>query len=65
MRDPSGTFFEYFADMDQIHDDEAWQVKEDWDLANSWSVWGASQQPEIFFRPAAMEELVEAWNKAH
>ena len=65
MLDPSGTFFEYFADMDQIVDDDAWQVKEDWDPSSSWSVWGEARQPEIFFKPADMQELVEAWTQAH
>jgi hypothetical protein len=65
MLDPSGTFFEYFADMDQIHDDDAWTIKDDWDMTDSWSVWGDKDQPEVFFTPTDMPELVAGWNKAH
>ena len=65
MLDPSGTFFEYFADMDQIIDDEAWEIRADWNHAESWSVWGQQQQPEVFFTPQDMQVIVEGWNKAH
>jgi hypothetical protein len=65
MLDPSGTFFEYFADMDQIVDDEAWEIRTDWNPAESWSVWGQQQQPEVFFTPQDMQVIVEGWNKAH
>jgi hypothetical protein len=65
MRDPSGTFFEYFADMDQIVDDDAWEIKDDWDPADSWSVWGEKQQPEVFFAPHDMQTIIEGWNSAH
>jgi len=65
MLDPSGTFFEYFADMDRIVDDEAWEIKTDWEPADSWSVWGQGSQPEVFFAPKDMGEIVEGWSKAH
>lgn len=65
MLDPSGTFFEYFADMDQIVDDDAWQIKDDWDPSDSWSLWGEKDQPEVFFTPKDMPEIVEGWSKAH
>ena len=65
MLDPSETFFEYFADMDQIIDDEAWEIRADWNPAESWSVWGQQQQPEVFFTPQDMQVIVEGWNKAH
>ncbi len=64
MRDPSGTFFEYFADMDRIIDDDAWQTREDWPMDDSWSFWGDQDQPEVFFRPDDIDEVIEGWNKA-
>ena len=63
--DPSGTSFEFFADMDQIADDEAWEIRDDWDPAESWSIWGEKQQPEVFFRPLDMGAIVEGWHRAH
>jgi len=65
LRDPSGTFFEFFADMDRITDDDAWQVREDWPLDDSWSLWGDKEQPEVFFRPDDIDEVIEGWNEAH
>jgi hypothetical protein len=65
MRDPSGTFFEYFADMDRIADDDGWQPREDWPLEDSWSLWGEQQQPEVFFRPDDIDEVIEGWNRQH
>jgi catechol 2,3-dioxygenase-like lactoylglutathione lyase family enzyme len=65
MRDPSGTFFEYFADMDRIIDDDAWQIREDWPMDDSWSLWGDKDQPEVFFRPDDIDAVIEGWNKAH
>jgi hypothetical protein len=65
MLDPSGTFFEYFADMDRIVDDSAWEIKSDWDPADSWSIWGDKDQPEVFFTPTDMQTIIEGWNKAH
>ncbi len=65
MRDPSGTFFEYFADMDRIIDDEAWEIREDWPMDDSWSLWGEKDQPEVFFKPDDIAEVIEGWNKTH
>jgi catechol 2,3-dioxygenase-like lactoylglutathione lyase family enzyme len=65
MRDPSGTFFEYFTDMDRITDDDGWQIREDWPMDDSWSLWGEKEQPEVFFRPDDIEQVIEGWNKAH
>jgi len=64
MRDPSGTFFEYFADMDRIADDDGWQIREDWPLDDSWALWGDKDQPEVFFRPDDIEEVIAGWNEA-
>ena len=65
MRDPAGTFFEYFADMDRIVDDEAWEIREDWPMDDSWSIWGEKDQPEVFFTPDDMDEVIAGWNKYH
>ncbi|MFP6640234.1 MAG: hypothetical protein VCC04_08325 [Myxococcota bacterium] len=65
MKDPSGNFFEFFSDMDRILDDDGWQIREDWDPADSWSLWGQKRQPEIFFSPDDMDEVVAGWEKAH
>ena len=65
MLDPSGNFFEFFADMDQIADDESWQIRDDWDPAVSWSIWGDPKQPEVFFELNDMKAIIEGWNAAH
>lgn len=63
MLDPAGNIFEFFTDMDQIVDDDAW-VAEDWTTPDAWSVWGNKEQPEVFFTPADMADIVEGWNAA-
>ena len=65
MFDPSGNFFEFFSDMDQIVDDDAWEIGTDWNPADSWSLWGEARQPEVFFSPPDMDEIVAAWEKQH
>jgi hypothetical protein len=65
LKDPSGTFFEQFADMDRIVDDEAWEVREDWPMDDSWSIWGEKDQPEVFFRPDDIDAVIEGFNKYH
>ncbi|MDG2277042.1 MAG: VOC family protein [Pseudomonadales bacterium] len=62
MKDPSGTFFEFFADMDNIDNDAAWVVKDDWDMTDAWSIWGEKDQPELFFKVPDMEALIAGWN---
>ena len=57
LTDPSGTMFEFFSDIDQIVDDEAWErdhCRRDWagsDGPAPVSVWGP-KEPETFFNPA-------------
>lgn len=63
LKDPSGTFFEHFADMDVIEDDDAWEVQEDWDPATTWSVFGSGHQSELFFNPEDMQEVIEGWSR--
>ena len=65
MLDASGNFFEFFSDMDQIVDDDAWEIGTDWDPADSWSLWGEKNQPEVFFSPPDMEEIVAGFAKQH
>ena len=65
LLDPSGSFFEFFSDMDRIEDDDAWEIRTDWDLADSWSLWGDKDQPEVFFNPPDMEEVAAGWAKQH
>jgi catechol 2,3-dioxygenase-like lactoylglutathione lyase family enzyme len=57
LTDPAGNMFEFFADMDQIVDDEAWareQCRLDWEGADGpagFSVWGPKDPPPAFFAP--------------
>ena len=39
FRDPAGNFAEYFADLDQIGDDDAW-IARDWAPDKSLYAWG-------------------------
>ncbi|MFP6565346.1 MAG: VOC family protein [Myxococcota bacterium] len=64
MLDPSGNIFEFFSDMDRIEDDESWKPRDDWDLEDSWSLWGEKRQPEIFFNPPDMDAIVAGYEKA-
>ena len=57
LNDPAGTMFEFFSDIDQIVDDEAWELnhcRRDWmgsDGPAPISVWGPPE-PETFLNPA-------------
>ncbi|MCH2186229.1 VOC family protein [Myxococcota bacterium] len=64
LRDPSGNFFEQFTDMDCIVDEEAWEIGE-WGVEDSWSIWGEKDQPEVFFNPIDMQELIDGFNRDH
>ena len=61
MLDPVGNFFEFFADMDQIANDDSWEIKHDWDPADSWSIWGEQKQPEVFFMPKDIQAVIKGW----
>lgn len=63
MRDPSGTFFEFFTDMDAITDDEAWVAREDWPLEGTWSSWGSPEPPEVFFQPNDIDDVVAGYQQ--
>lgn len=62
MTDPAGNMFEFFSDMDQIVDDEAWErdhCKRDWEGSDGpagFSVWGP-QEPEVFFNQPDLAEI--------
>lgn len=62
LTDPSGTMFEFFSDIDQIVDDEAWErdhCKRDWmgsDGLAPVSVWGPPE-PETFLNPADLPAI--------
>jgi catechol 2,3-dioxygenase-like lactoylglutathione lyase family enzyme len=57
LSDPAGNMFEFFADMDQIVDDAAWEREHcrcDWEGSDGpagFSVWGPKDPPETFFSP--------------
>ncbi len=63
LTDPSGNMFEFFADMDQIVDDEAWadeHRKLDWEGSDGpagFSVWGPKDPPDIFFNQPDLAEI--------
>ena len=59
----AGYFFEQFADMDYIEDDDAWQPG-DWDQPG-WSLWGNEHQPEVFFKPRDMAEIIHGFQQRH
>ncbi len=65
LTDPAGNMFEFFADMDQIVDDEVWDrdhCRRDWEGADGpagFSVWGP-KEPERFFSPPDLAEIAAA-----
>ena len=62
MLDPQGNMFEFFSDIDQIIDDEAWDRdfgRRDWEGSDGpagFSVWGP-KEPEVFFNPTDIETI--------
>ncbi len=65
MLDPTGTICEFSTDMDYIENDDAWVVRNDWDLGEAWSPWGEKEMPEVFLQPADMPEIAAGWERAH
>lgn len=59
MNDPCGTMFECFSDMDDIPDDDAWEVG-DW--GGEFSTWGPSEPPLEFFVPADIDEIAAGFD---
>jgi catechol 2,3-dioxygenase-like lactoylglutathione lyase family enzyme len=58
FRDPAGNFAEYFADLDQIGDDDAW-IARDWAPDKSLYAWGPPV-PRDFVEPPDLAEIKEA-----
>jgi len=64
LRDPAGSYVEFYADMDQITDDEAWDSvgRTTFDLEHVANAWG----PEIpleFIVPPDLAVLEAAWHR--
>jgi hypothetical protein len=65
LTDPAGNMFEFFTDIDQIVDDEAWErdhLRRDWGGADGpapVSVWGP-KEPEAFFNPPDIGQIAAA-----
>jgi catechol 2,3-dioxygenase-like lactoylglutathione lyase family enzyme len=59
MKDPCGTMFEFFSDMDNIVDDDAWEIGTDW-APNAFATWGPNEPPEVFFAPADLPDIAKA-----
>jgi hypothetical protein len=59
MTDPCGTMFEFFCDMDDIPDDDAWQARTDWEIGQ-FSSWGPKEPPRSFVFPPDLEEIGKA-----
>ncbi len=60
MKDPCGTMFECFSDMDDIPDDDAWEIRTDWGF-DQLATWGANDPPTEFFAPADLSEIAAAF----
>lgn len=56
MRDPCGTMFEFFSDMDCIADDDAWEIGTDF-TPNQFAAWGPQEPPQAFFVPDDIGEI--------
>jgi hypothetical protein len=63
MMDPCGTMFEFFSDMDNISDDEAWEIGTDW-VPDQFATWGPKQPPERFFVATDLPEIAKAREEA-
>jgi len=62
LRDPSGSFLELYADLDQILDDEAWEAtgRTAFTLEHVANAWGPNL-PLEFVVPSDLGELQRAW----
>jgi hypothetical protein len=59
LNDPCGTMVEFFSDMDDIPDDDAWEPRTDWEIAQ-FSTWGPKEPPHEFAFPGDLEEIGRA-----
>lgn len=60
FRDPAGNFAEYYADLDQIPDDDVW-VARTWEPDKSLYAWGPNV-PQAFVQPPDLDDLIAAAN---
>lgn len=58
FRDPAGNFAEYYADLDQIPDDDVW-VARTWEPDKSLYAWGPNV-PQAFVQPPDLDDLIAA-----
>ncbi len=56
MKDPCGTMFEFFSDMDSIPDDDVWQIGREF-APTDFAKWGPQKPPGEFFIPADIGEI--------
>jgi catechol 2,3-dioxygenase-like lactoylglutathione lyase family enzyme len=63
LRDPAGSFVEFYSDMDQIDDDEVWESRgrTPFDLDHVANAWGPNL-PLEFIEPEDLLELKAAWS---
>ena len=59
VNDPCGTMMEFFTDMDDIPDDEAWTPRTDWELGQ-FSTWGPVEPPPEFAFPPDLDAIGKA-----
>jgi hypothetical protein len=59
VNDPCGTMVEFFADMDDIPDDDAWEVRTDWELGQ-FATWGPMEPPPAFAFPPDLDAIGRA-----
>ena len=63
LRDPAGSFVEFYSDMDRIDDDQAWDTRgrTPFDLEHVANAWGPNL-PLEFIEPPDLPELQAAWS---
>jgi hypothetical protein len=59
MNDPCGTMVEFFSDMDDIPDDDAWEARTDWELGQ-FATWGPQEPPPTFAFPPDLDAIGKA-----
>jgi Glyoxalase/Bleomycin resistance protein/Dioxygenase superfamily len=56
VNDPCGTMVEFFSDMDDIPDDDAWEPRTDWEIGR-FSSWGPKEPPHHFAFPPDLDAI--------
>jgi hypothetical protein len=59
VKDSAGTMMEFFSDMDDIPDDEAWTPRTDWELGQ-FAEWGPKEPPHEFGFPPDLDQIARA-----